>query len=193
VLDEAARVESLNVLSGFRADLYECLTARGDALFELADAVLCADGQVRSLAGLTLAPEHRRGHGALYDGLNSGRIEISRLRMNLAGLPLPTAADGRIVLAADVSPWLRPDAATSPGRLFCHVHGRGKNQAQLIPGWPYSVIAALETGSTSWTAVLDAVRLGPASDATAVTAAQLRDVIGRLTVAGHWTPGGKTS
>jgi hypothetical protein len=191
VLDEAARVESLNVLSGFRAELYGCLTARADALFELTDAVLCADGPVRSLVGLTLEREHRRGHGALYDALNCGRADVGRLRRCLAGLPLPRAAGGRIVLAVDVSPWLRPDAATSPGRLFCHVHGRGKNQAQLIPGWPYSVVAALETGSTSWTAVLDAVRLGPAGDATAVTAAQLRDVIGRLTAAGHWRAGGE--
>ncbi|MDQ1653461.1 MAG: hypothetical protein QOI35_2661 [Cryptosporangiaceae bacterium] len=191
MLDEAARVESLNVLSGFRAELYGCLTARADALFELTDAVLCADGPVRSLVGLTLEREHRRGHGALYDALNCGRADVGRLRRCLAGLPLPRAAGGRIVLAVDVSPWLRPDAATSPGRLFCHVHGRGKNQAQLIPGWPYSVVAALETGSTSWTAVLDAVRLGPAGDATAVTAAQLRDVIGRLTAAGHWRAGGE--
>jgi hypothetical protein len=68
------------------------------------------------------------------------------------------------VLAADVSNWLRPGAATSPDRLFCHVYGRGKGQAQMIPGWPYSVIAALESGRTSWTAVLDAVRLGPDDD-----------------------------
>jgi|SRR5579875_1266883 len=89
------------------------------------------------------------------------------------------------MLAADVSNWLRPDAATSPGRLFCHVYGRGKGQAQMIPGWPYSVIAALEPGRTSWTAVLDAVRLGPDDDATAVTAAQAREVITRLVTAGH--------
>jgi hypothetical protein len=50
------------------------------------------------------------------------------------------------VLAADVSNWLRPGAVTSPQRLFCHVYGRGKGQAQMIPGWPYSVIAALEPG-----------------------------------------------
>jgi hypothetical protein len=50
-------------------------------------------------------------------------------------------------------------------------------------------VAALETGRTSWTALLDAVRLGPADDATAVTAAQLRAVIDRLTAAGHWRPG----
>jgi DDE superfamily endonuclease len=65
-------------------------------------------------------------------------------------------------------------AATSPDRLFCHVYGRGKGQAQMIPGWPYSVIAALEPGRTSWTAVLDAVRLGPDDDETEVTAARHR-------------------
>ena len=130
----------------------------------------------RSLAGLSLAPEHRRGHGALYDAVNHGRIDIARLRRSLAGLPLPRAADGRLMLAVDVSNWLRPGAVTSPDRLFCHVYGRGKGQAQMIPGWPYSVIAALEPGRTSWTAVLDAVRLGPDDDETAVTAAQVREV-----------------
>jgi hypothetical protein len=102
-----------------------------------------------------------------------------------AGLPLPKTADGRIVLAVDVSPWLRSDAPTSAERLFCHVYGRAKNQAQLIPGWPYSFVAALEPGRTSWTAVLDVVRLGPADDATAVTAGRLRAVVGRLITAGH--------
>src|SRR5690348_16903823 len=71
----------------------------------------------------------------------------------------------------------------------CHVHGRAKNNAQLIPGGPYSIVAALETGRTCWTAILDAIRLGPADDATAVTAAQLREVVTRLQAAGHWNPG----
>jgi hypothetical protein len=96
---------------------------------------------------------------------------------------------GRIVLAVDVSPWLRRDAPTCPERLFCHVYGRGRDADQRIPGWPYQVVAALESGPTSWTAVLDAVRLGPADDATAVTAAQLRTVVGRLQSAGHWRVG----
>ena len=187
--DGAADVESLAALSRFRLDFHACLTARADELSELADAVLCADGPVRTLAGLSLAPEHRRGHGALYDAVNHGQISIARLRRSLAGLPLPRAADGRLVLAADVSNWLRPGAATSAGRLFCHVYGRGRGQAQMIPGWPYSVIAALEPGRTSWTAVLDAVRLGPDDDETAVTAAQVREVVTRLIEAGHWRQG----
>jgi hypothetical protein len=187
--DGAADVESLAVLSRFRLDFHACLAARADELCELADAVLCAGGPVRSLAGLSLAAEHQRGHGALYDAVNHGRVDVTRLRRSLAGLPLPRAADGRLMLAVDVSNWLRPGAATSPQRLFCHVYGRGKGQAQMIPGWPYSVIAALEPGRTSWTAVLDAVRLGPDDDAAEVTAAQVREVVTRLIGAGHWHPG----
>ncbi len=176
-------------LSGFRAGLHGCFTARADALFELADAVLCAEGPVRTLAGLSLAPEHRRGHGALYDAVNHGRIEVARLRWAVTALPLPAWPDGRIRLGVDVSNWLRPDAATSPERLFCHVYARGKGNAQMIPGWPYSVVAALEPGRTSWTAPLDAVRLGPDDDETEVTAAQVRDVVTRLAAAGHWQDG----
>src|SRR5215469_4929017 len=130
---DAVQAGALSELSGFRREFYRCLPARADALFELADAVLCAGGPVRTLAGLSLAAEHRRGHGALYDAVNHGRISITRLRRSLAGLPLPRAADGRLMLAVDVSNWLRPGAATSPERLFCHVYGRGKGQAQMIP------------------------------------------------------------
>ena len=148
-------------LDRFRWEFYRSCTARADALFELTDAVLCADGPVRSLVELTLVAEHRRGHGAMYDALNAGRVEPARLRRALAQLTLPRAADGRIVLAVDVSPWLRSDAPTSADRLFCHVYGRGRGNAQMIPGWPYSFVAALEPGRTSWTALLDAVRLGP--------------------------------
>ena len=87
LLDDAARVESLRVLSGLRTDFYRCLTARADALVELTDALLCTDGPVKTLVDLALAPEHRRSHGMLYDGLGCGRIEVDRLRMTLAGLP----------------------------------------------------------------------------------------------------------
>lgn len=183
-----ARADAREVLCRFRWDVYACLDARADVLFELADALACAAGPVHSLPELSLEPEHRRGHGGLYDGLNAGRVEFARIRRTLAGLPLPRVGE-RIVLGVDVSAWLRPDAETSPDRLFCHVHGRAKGTSQMIPGWPYSIVAALENGRTSWTAVLDAVRLGPDDDATAVTATQLREVVERLVTAGHWTPG----
>lgn len=185
---DASSGGDLGALDRFRRDFYACLSARPGGLFELADALLCAEGPVTTLVGLSLAVEHRRGHGGLYDALNNGRIDVDRLRFSVAAQPVPRVG-GRIVLAVDVTNWLRPDAACSPQRLFCHTYARGKGQAQMIPGWPYSVVAALESGRSSWTALLDAVRLGPTDDAVAVTAAQVRGVVGRLIAAGHWATG----
>src|SRR5512135_3846814 len=91
-LPEDAGAGLAAVLARFRREFHACLTARRDEIFELADAVLCADGPVKTLAGLSLAAEHRRGHGALYDAVSHGRLEVGRLRRSLAGLPLPRAA-----------------------------------------------------------------------------------------------------
>src|SRR3954449_5514124 len=75
-------------LRGFRSELYRCLGRRADELFELTDALLCADGPVSSLVGLCLAPEHRRGHGALYDAVNVGRVDVERLARGRGRVPL---------------------------------------------------------------------------------------------------------
>ncbi|KUO21483.1 hypothetical protein AQJ91_09110 [Streptomyces dysideae] len=113
--------EALSALSRLRVEFYECLYARQDTLFELTDAVLCADRPVKTLVELCLAVEHQRGArcpvcrvgpglagaaaiedaGRLRDAL--GTALPTRLRRTLADLPLPRAADGRIVLAVDVS------------------------------------------------------------------------------------------
>ncbi|MCX4681914.1 transposase [Streptomyces sp. NBC_01433] len=162
LLPDAVRRQAFAEASRFRGEFYECTTARRDELFELVDAVLCADGAVKSVVDLALLPGHRRGHGAMYGGLNHCRLDAGRLRTVLAGLSLPRFDGGRLVLAVDVPPWLRSDALCSAERLFCYVYGRAKTASQFIPGWAYSFVAVLEPGATSWTAILDAVRLGPA-------------------------------
>src|SRR3974390_781194 len=108
------------LLAGFRGEVSRCLGRRRDALFELADAVLCRPGRVHMLAELSLEPECRRGHGAVSDAVNAGQVQVARLRRALAALPLPAWPDGRIRLAADVSNWLRPDAETRPEGWVCH-------------------------------------------------------------------------
>ena len=180
---------ALGQLSAFRTEFHACLTRRADAAFELTDAVLCTDGPVRSLVETSLTGEHRRGHGSLYAALNHGRIQIARLRRALTSLPLPKAAGGRLVLAVDISSWLRPEAHTSPQRILCHTYGRGKDTHIMVPGWPYSMVCALETGRHSWTAPLDAQRLAPGDDAATVTATQLRRIVTDLIDAGQWRPG----
>ncbi|MFE9374730.1 NF041680 family putative transposase [Streptomyces sp. NPDC006711] len=189
LLHHDAQRKAFAEASHFREDFFECLAARRDELFELADALLCADGPVTAPVDLTLLAEHRRGHGALYDALNRGRLDAVRLRRTLAALPQPKAADDRLVLAVDVSNWLRPDAECSPDRLFCHTFGRGRDQHLMIPGWPYSFVAALESGRTSWCQLLDAVRLGPEDDVAEVTARQVRRVVGDLVAGGRWREG----
>src|SRR5438876_11402633 len=86
-------VDRYMALRECRARLYGCLTARPDASFELCDAILCADHAVTSLAELSLAPEFRRGHGALYDALAAGRIDEEKLAALLTGT-LPRLVDG---------------------------------------------------------------------------------------------------
>jgi len=124
----------------------------------------------------------------MYGALDQGRIEMTRLRRALTSVRVPRM-DGQIVLAVDVTPWPRPAAETSPQRSFCHLPGGSRNEARMVPGWPYSMVAALERGRSSWVAVLDAVRLSADDDLTAVTAAQLRQVVDRLIAAGHWHEG----
>ncbi|WP_435832747.1 transposase [Nocardia vinacea] len=66
---------------------------------------------------MSLAGEHRRGHGIVYAALDRGRIEVARLRRALAAVPLPRAADGRLVLAVDIKHPANRRAATTPHRL----------------------------------------------------------------------------
>ncbi|MFF7534722.1 transposase [Streptomyces bobili] len=134
LLHHDARSGALAQLPCFRGGFYSYLTTRSDALFELADAVLCSDGSVRSVAELSMVGELRRGHGALYAAIARGRNDANRLRRALAEVPLPRAADGQLVLAIDVICWLRPDAHTSPPRILCHTYGRGKDQHIPVPG-----------------------------------------------------------
>jgi hypothetical protein len=81
----------------------------------------------------------------------------------LAAVPVPRAAAGRIVLAVDVTCWLRSEV-THPARsgVLCHTYGRGNDTHIMVPGWAYSLVTALETGRSSWTAPLDIRRLLPA-------------------------------
>ena len=89
----AGAIDRYLALREFRARLYRCLTARADALFELCDAILCADHAVTSLAQLSLVPAFRRGHGALYDALAAGQVDEEALAALLTGT-LPQLVDG---------------------------------------------------------------------------------------------------
>lgn len=83
---------------------------------------------------------HDTGSAGTVGDLSGFRRELYRC--------LTRRADGRLVPAVDITSWLRPEAHTCPQRILCHTYGRAKNTAQMIPGWPYSVVVALEIEGT---------------------------------------------
>jgi hypothetical protein len=66
-------------LHTFRATLHGCFCRRGDALFELVDALLAAE-TVTSLPHLSLQAAHRRGWGSLYDALAEASLDVAALQ-----------------------------------------------------------------------------------------------------------------
>jgi hypothetical protein len=167
-----------DALRAFRRSFYECLHRRADALFELADAILAADGAAPSPAHLSLQASHRRGWGSLYAALDRGWIDDEALRKLLARHPL--AGSETPVFAVDVSVWARCDAETSPQRGYYYHPSRHSAGQPIVAGWAYQFVAQLNFVRESWTAPVDAVRVRPTQEANAVAAEQIGALLGRL-------------
>jgi DDE superfamily endonuclease len=173
-------MEPPDALCAFRHSLYQCLHRRSDALFELADAILTADGAAPSLAHLSLQTSHRRGWGSLYAALRRGRIDAEALRKLLARHPL-AGAEGEVpVYAVDTSVWARCDAETSPERGYYYHPSRHSAGQPIVAGWAYQFVAQLNFVRESWTAPVDVERVRPAQDANVLAAGQVKGLLGRL-------------
>src|SRR5215208_2686002 len=153
---------------------------RGDALFELTDAILAADGAAPSPAHLSLQASHRRGWGSLYAALDRGRIDDEALLKLLARHPLAGAEGETPVFAVDVSVWPRCDAECSPQRGYYYHPSRHSAGQPIVAGWAYQFVAELNFVRESWTAPVDVRRVRPAQDANEVAAEQIEALLGRL-------------
>jgi hypothetical protein len=167
-------------LDAFRSELHTCLTRRTDALFELGDALLCAQA-VPSLPHLSLEPAHRRGWGSVYAALGRGEVDAERLR-DLLVSSLPDADP--LVFAVDVTTWPRCDAECSPERGYYYHPSRHSAGQPIIAGWAYQWICQLGFARDSWTAPVDAHRLHPLEDTDQTAAAQIHALLERLPASG---------
>jgi hypothetical protein len=164
-------------LDVFRSELHACFTRRADALFELGDALVCAQTPLPSLPHLSLEPVCRRGWGSVYAALARGRIDPERLGDLLVRV-LPDADP--LVFAVDVTTWPRCDAECSPQRGYYYHPSRHSAGQPIIAGWAFQWIAQLGLARDSWTAPVDACRLQPLDDTDQTAAAQVRALLGRL-------------
>jgi DDE superfamily endonuclease len=177
-------MEPSDALHSFRRSLYECFHRRGDALFELADAILAADSAVPSPAHLSLQVPHRRGWGSLYAALCRGRIDAESLRELLARHPL--AESETPIYAVDMSVWDRCDAECSPERGFYYHPSRHSAGQPIVAGWAYQFVAQLNFVRESWTAPIDVERIRREKDANEVACRQVKVLLDRLGEAGSF-------
>src|SRR5215218_843963 len=168
-------------LDGFRSQLHACFTRRADALFELGDALVCAQMPLLSLPHLSLEPTCRRGWGSVYAALARGAVDAERLRDLLVSV-LPSADPP--VFAVDVTSWPRCDAECSPERGYYYHPSRHSAGQPIIAGWAYQWICQLSFDRDSWTAPVDAARLHPLVDTDQQAARQVRALLGRLPAGG---------
>jgi hypothetical protein len=161
----------------FRRRLHSCLSGWGDALFELADSLICAPGPVSSVPSLSLEPTFRRGHGSLYKALARGSIDTAGMRRVLVE---NRPADWPLVFAVDTSTWERCDAETSPERGFYYSASKHSAGQPIVAGWSYQWLCQLNWEPDSWTAPLDVTRIPPDADATTATVDQLRRLVALL-------------
>jgi hypothetical protein len=168
-----------DALRAFRRSLYECLHRRGDALFELTDAILSTDASAPSPVHLSLQPAHRRGWGSFYAALASGRIDAEVLRDLLVCHPLAGSGE-TAVYAVDTSVWPRCDAECSPERGYYYHPSRHSAGQPIVAGWAYQFVARLNFVRESWTAPVDALRVHPMEDANVVAVEQVKGLLGRL-------------
>jgi hypothetical protein len=168
-------------LQAFRAGLHGCCPRRADALVDLTDALLSAQGPVASLPQLSLEPAHRRGWGSTYAALACGRIDAERLRDLLVGC-LPPADP--LVFAVDVTAWPRCDAECSPERGLYYHPSRHSAGQPIVAGWAFQWICQLGFARDSWTAPVDARRLHPLDDTDQTAAAQIQALLGRMGAGG---------
>lgn len=169
--------DPLEALRAFRSDLYRCFTRWPDALFELADSLVCATGPVASVPTLSLEPEFRRSHGSLYKALARGSIDRAALSRALA---THRPADWPAVFAVDASTWDRCDAETSPERGFYYSPSKHSAGQPIVAGWCYQWICQLNWAPDSWTAPVDVHRIPPTADATRSTVDQIRRLLDTL-------------
>ncbi len=165
----------------FREQLYACFGNARDALFNLMDALLC-ETPARSLAELSLSPFCVRGWGSLYQGLQQAQIDRSQLqRLFARQVPLPQEGQ-RLVLGTDVSSIARPASKTGRERTYVHQSNLPKGCKPVTPGWQFSTLTALPEEASSWTYILDNVRVPSQQTQGKAAAEQLEAVVPLLPV-----------
>ncbi len=167
---------NFNTLKQVRQHLYASFERGADALFNLADALLC-ESQARSLPELSLSPFFERQWPSVYEALEDGRINVEQVRAIWVKTLLAQKADDEVIwMAVDSSTLARPDAPTSADRTIIHLSNLPLVDTPIGVGWTFSTVVLLPEQTSSWTPILDQQRISSEQTAIGVAIAQLRSL-----------------
>lgn len=170
-----------NKLIEFRHSLYSCFVRAGDALFEACDALL-SDPSARTFAELSLAAGWRRRWPSLYAAFRDGAINRSALRRTFVGAAPAPSLGKRLLLGVDASAVPRPESPTARDRTYQYVHNLPECTAPVTSGWNFSAVVVLPEPTSSWTYVLDQLRIPSEQTAGETAAEQLTALVPELPV-----------
>src|SRR5665213_2609247 len=102
---------------GFRSAVYGCFKRAGDALMNVADALL-TETRARSVAELSLSPLFERRWPSIYEAFQDAQIDRSAMKEAFVRYaPLPEEGQ-RLVLGGDASSILRVESRTARDRCY---------------------------------------------------------------------------
>ena len=149
---------TFSALAAFRQELYATFGNGRDALFDACDALL-TETQARSFVELSLSPLFVRRWSRLYQAVQNAKIDREALRKAFAcSAPAPTP-DKRLVLGIDASSIARPQSPTARDRTYVHQSNLPQGSVPTAPGWQFSTLTALPDTPSSWTYILDHIRI----------------------------------
>ena len=165
-----------STLLAFRKDLYQCFTARCDALMTLNDALL-SNPAAQSFPELTLSTLFDRKWQSAYTAIEHGKIDIDALRkVRVKYAPKPP--DGkRLLIAGDATSIYRPESKTLEDRTYVHVSNQPTGGKAATPGLQYSCLMRVLDEPSSWNYALDVERIPSAKTPVEVMAEQLAKTV----------------
>lgn len=170
-----------NKLIEFRHALYACFTRAQDGLFEACDA-LVSHPTAQSFAELSLAVCWRRRWPSLYAAFRDGVIDRASLRRTFAKAAPMSTTGQRLLLGVDASAVPRSESPTARDRTYQYVHNLPECSAPVTVGWSFSAVVVLPEPTSSWTYVLDHLRIPSPQSAGETAAEQLTAVVPELPV-----------
>ena len=164
------------MLNEYRQEFYKSLEKRSDIGMNLVDALSSAP-QVESPVSVSESPLFKRQFSAVYDFLEQGRINFTRLRQ-IQYKYQPADAEkiaGYEIYALDCSDDPHPEAETMADRTYSK---KGEGEPTLI-GHRYSFLVRVTSWKPSWCMPQDIERVKSESTDSKVGAEQVKRLDGQ--------------